>query len=83
VLGATTAGFGVYEPGELGGGFEGGQLGGRAGVAHRVALVIKGSFGEQAGELDLTGVRPASPPLQGRPPVSAATMGTPVPSTAR
>jgi hypothetical protein len=35
---------------------EGGHVGRGAGVHHRVAVVIEGGDGEQAGELDLTGV---------------------------
>ena len=65
MLGAAPVGFGVVRAGRIGRPVEGGQVGGRAGVADRVALVIEGSLGEQAGELDLAGVRPAIVALAG------------------
>ena len=59
VLAAAAAGFGVHELGEPGSGFEGGQVAGGARVTDRVAVVIGAGLGEQAGEFDLAGVRPA------------------------
>ena len=82
VLGAAAAGLGVHQQAEPGGGVEGGQVGGRAGVADRVAVVIGAGLGEQAGELDLAGMGLAVLAFAGPAFGSAAAIGTPVPSTA-
>jgi hypothetical protein len=78
---AAADGLGGDERAELLGGLEAGQVAGGTFVLDRAAVRVTAALGEQAGELDLAGVRAAVGSLPGRPAVSAGVMGTPVPST--
>ncbi len=59
IAGAADAGLGGHQLPEPGGGLEGGQVGGRARVADRVAVLVDPGLGEHARELDLAGPGPA------------------------
>ncbi len=82
VPGAAAVGLGGHQDPELRRGGEGGQVGGGTRVADRVAVIICGGLGERRRHLDLAGAGPAVVCLAGPVAVSAATIGTPVPSIA-
>ena len=52
---AAAAGLACHRDAELGGGGEGGQVGGGVRVADRVAVLIEAGLGEAAAQLDLAG----------------------------